>query len=185
LHGFIPSRTDDAVGEEQGSVGDIESSITNELESIRQNNTNKRPQFFTPIKLNVDCLIFVKTRDPIDPVGFVHRICQDAKLCGDPRKMKSRYVNRLTPVSLIGEASEHGVVEVAKRVLAPYFDLSGKTAESEPAREEAEQSSPLARVTTAKEQSKFPGDPTHATRQDHDSGAYSVSRVTPCGSTAV
>lgn len=83
----------------------------------------------TSVKMNVDCLLFVKTQPPVDPVAFVRRICEDAKRCGElPGLMRCRYVNRLTPVSVMGKATEGGLVEVAKEALGAWFDLSGKRA---------------------------------------------------------
>jgi tRNA acetyltransferase TAN1 len=81
----------------------------------------------TPLKMNVDCLLYVKTQPPVDPVAFVRRICEDARRCGDlPGLMRCRYVNRLTPVSVMGKASENGLVEVAREALKEWFDLGGK-----------------------------------------------------------
>ncbi|KAL2163690.1 hypothetical protein VTH06DRAFT_5748 [Thermothelomyces fergusii] len=81
----------------------------------------------TPLKMNVDCLLFVKTRPPIDPVAFVRRICEDARRCEEvPGLMRCRYVNRLTPMTVMGKASENGLVEVARQALGQWFDLSGK-----------------------------------------------------------
>lgn len=80
-----------------------------------------------PLKMNVDCLLFVKTQPPIDPVAFVRRICEDARRCEEiPGLMRCRYVNRLTPVTVMGKASENGLVEVARQALGKWFDLSGK-----------------------------------------------------------
>lgn len=88
----------------------------------------------TPLKMNVDCLLFVKTVSPINPVAFVRRICEDARQSGNPGAgegenlgmMRCRYVNRLTPVSVMGKASENGLVEVAREVLKAWFRLKGE-----------------------------------------------------------
>lgn len=81
----------------------------------------------TPLKMNVDCLLYVKTQPPVDPVAFVRRICEDARRCEElPGVMRCRYVNRLTPVSVMGRATETGLVEVAREVLGRVFDLGGK-----------------------------------------------------------
>jgi hypothetical protein len=63
-------------------------------------------------------VLFFKTKAPIEPVGFVHRICTDAFSSG---RKQSRWVKRLTPMTLIGKATEKGLDEVAKSVLAPNF----------------------------------------------------------------
>jgi tRNA acetyltransferase TAN1 len=75
-------------------------------------------------------LLFVKTKPPVEPVGFVKRICEDTKSGKGPTHLRSRYVNRLTPSTLVGKATEQGIVELARKVLSPWFDLSGKKAET-------------------------------------------------------
>jgi tRNA acetyltransferase TAN1 len=92
---------------------------------MKTNGGNDATRLFTPVKLNIECVLFVKTKPPVEPVDFVKRICEAAR-GGDKRK--TRYVNRLTPVVSIGKATEQGIVEVARKVLAPWFDLSGKKA---------------------------------------------------------
>jgi tRNA acetyltransferase TAN1 len=140
------SRDDGAEDEnEEEEEEDIETAIQKELAAMNSkpgtttgtndnttegggdndNNSNR----MTPVKMNVDCLLFVKTHPPVDPVAFVRRICEDAKRCEEiPGLMRCRYVNRLTPVSVMGKATEAGLVEVAREVLGGLFDLSGKRA---------------------------------------------------------
>ena len=126
---------------------DIEAAIRKEVAALNAERTGAdgagsgsgsgSASLLAPVKLNVDCLLFVKTRPPVDPVAFVRRICEDARRPGtsasasapaaaDPSQFRCRYVNRLTPVSVTGKATEQGLVEIARKVLAPFFDLSGK-----------------------------------------------------------
>jgi hypothetical protein len=79
---------------------------------------------FTPIHLDIPCVLFFKTRPPLDPVDFVHRICQEVVSNPDIRKM--RYINRLTPMTLIGRATERGLEDVAKTVLSQHFQLTAQ-----------------------------------------------------------
>ncbi len=62
--------------------------------------------------------MFFKTRQPVEPVSFVHTICKDAAASGLKR---TRFVKRLTPMTIMGKATESGLAEVAKMVIAPYF----------------------------------------------------------------
>jgi tRNA acetyltransferase TAN1 len=55
----------------------------------------------------------------VDPVPFVEQICRDA--AADPARKRTRFAKRLTPVTLFGPATETGLDEVAKKVLAPHF----------------------------------------------------------------
>ena len=72
-------------------------------------------------------VLFFKTRQPIEPVSFIQRICQDAA-SGIPQKL-CRFVKRLTPITAIEKATEKGLDDVARLVLAPHFhgpDQQGK-----------------------------------------------------------
>lgn len=87
---------------------------------------------FSSVRLDIPCLLFFKTQQPIDPVEFVHRICEE--IVAKPGIRKMRYVNRLTPMSCIGKATEKGLEEVGKEVLGKHFQLS-----SDESRDEEEQ----------------------------------------------
>lgn len=79
---------------------------------------------FTPINLDLQCVLFVKSRPPVEPVDFVHRICEDIASNGGQRK--SRYLNRLIPMTSIGKATEKGLEEVGRTVLVDFFQLTNK-----------------------------------------------------------
>lgn len=87
---------------------------------------------FAPLRLPLDCLIFVKTKPPVEPRQFVRRIVDDAKLVSDRAQRRSRFINRLTPITLMGRATEAGLDELAKEVLAPEFQLVGAEAGAGP-----------------------------------------------------
>ncbi|KAK8203896.1 THUMP domain-containing protein [Phyllosticta capitalensis] len=106
----------DASDEEDG--GDIEAEIKKEIEGIRK--PTKEP-LFRSVRIETDCIMFFKTRSPIDPVEFVRRICEDAMAASAEQKAAGRFVKRLTPMTLMGKATENGLEEVAKQVLAPHF----------------------------------------------------------------
>lgn len=95
---------------------DIEASIRGEVASIRR---PTKPQLFTPIKVDMPCVVFFKTIAPVDPVALVKRICEDAM---DQAAVKrTRFVKRLSPMTLMGRASEEALGKVATEVLAPHF----------------------------------------------------------------
>jgi tRNA acetyltransferase TAN1 len=114
-------------GEEDESVDDIEASIKKEVASMEDAKGSTR--LFSPVHLELECVLFFKTRSPIDPVDFVHRICKEIVSKSDIRRM--RYANRLTPVSVIGRATEKGLEEVARTVLGAHFQLSGEERRAE------------------------------------------------------
>lgn len=68
----------------------------------------------------------MQCKPPVEPVEFCHRLCKDAATIGHGGA-QARYLNRLTPVSVIVKASENGLEEGARRVLADHFKLKPKT----------------------------------------------------------
>jgi tRNA acetyltransferase TAN1 len=69
--------------------------------------------------IDMRTVVFFKVLPPIVPVSFVHRICKDA--ASSASRKQSRSVKRLTPMALMGKATEAGLGEVAQQVLAPHF----------------------------------------------------------------
>lgn len=67
-------------------------------------------------------MIFFKTLPAIDPVDFVHRICEE--IVANPKIRRMKYINRLTPMTLFGKATERGLEEVSKTILGKYFQLN-------------------------------------------------------------
>ncbi|KAI0121644.1 hypothetical protein BJ170DRAFT_130511 [Xylariales sp. AK1849] len=123
LYGIKP----EAVGEgsdEDG--GDIESSIQKEIDSMQPSSQTRRgDSVFDPMRMSMDCLLFMRTKPPVEPRELIRSICEDARLVGDKKQRKSRFINRFTPITHMGKATEHGVEEVAKTVLAEHFQLAG------------------------------------------------------------
>lgn len=78
-------------------------------------------------------MIFFKTRPPVEPVSFVKAICSDAANGVDQKR--SRFVKRLTPMTVIGKATDKGIDDVAGQVVAPHFhgpDRVGRKVRFEP-----------------------------------------------------
>jgi tRNA acetyltransferase TAN1 len=70
-------------------------------------------------------VIFFKTHSPIEPVSFVHKICQDT--ADGVEHQRCRFVKRLTPLSAIAKVSGNGLKDVATQVLAPHFHGPGQS----------------------------------------------------------
>jgi len=119
--------------------GDIEAAIDKELGALKSSGAGaKDGRSFTPTRLNLDCLLFVKTRAPIEPVDFVKTICQGVKEAAASQAggRRSRYLNRLTPITLTGKVADKGIEETARAVLANWFDLKTEgSAEQAPSSE--------------------------------------------------
>ncbi|KAF2671790.1 THUMP domain-containing protein [Microthyrium microscopicum] len=93
----------------------VEDELAQELEELR----DRKTQIFTSMRMGTPCLLFFKTSAPIDPVEFVLSFCNDA--AAHPDRKQTRHAKRLTPITLFGKASEKGLEELAKKVLAPHF----------------------------------------------------------------
>ncbi|MCJ1411685.1 hypothetical protein MMC19_005777 [Ptychographa xylographoides] len=108
--------------EETGDDGnaDIEADIRDEIDGLKSPSSEP---LFQPVRIDVRCVVFFKTLAPIEPVSFVHHICNNL-LHGEGRQ-KSRWTRRLTPMTLMGKATEKGLEEVSKAVLAPHFHAVG------------------------------------------------------------
>lgn len=115
------SNEDDAGADEDAEV-DIEAEINKEIQGLKTQSTKKGALFQT-VKLDIQCVLFFKTRAPIEPVSFVHRICKDA-LEGTTTK-RCRWVKKLTPMTMMGKATPEGLEKVAKHVLEPVFHVEG------------------------------------------------------------
>ncbi|OMP85956.1 hypothetical protein BK809_0002168, partial [Diplodia seriata] len=110
MYGGGAGRDDDAAGVDASTQedADVEAEIAKELEDIRK--PAKEPPF-RHIRVDTDCIMFFKTKAPIEPVEFVRRMCEDA-MASSERKT-GRFIKRLTPMTLMGKAHQKGLEEVA------------------------------------------------------------------------
>ena len=88
------------------------------------NETEEKPKLFSAVRIDIECVLFFKVQPPIDPVEFCHRICKE--IASNPEKKLTRYVNRLSPMTLIGKAIEKGLDELIKAVLPTHFQLAAE-----------------------------------------------------------
>ncbi|KAF3763755.1 hypothetical protein M406DRAFT_262840 [Cryphonectria parasitica EP155] len=123
---------------EQGPVdgddedeGDIESIIQKEVGSLKDKSKSASDRVFTEVRINQECLLFMRCKAPIEPVEFSRRICQDALTVGHG-SARARYLNRLTPVTIITKATESGLEEGARKALASHFKLKPKETSTGP-----------------------------------------------------
>ncbi|KAF1808509.1 THUMP domain-containing protein [Eremomyces bilateralis CBS 781.70] len=99
-----------------GAPVDIEAEINEELAGMK---TKKHDSMFTIVKTGIQCVIFIKTKPPIDPVILVHRVCKDA--FNQERDKRVRFVKRLVPITKFAKAYEPDLVSLAEDVLRPHF----------------------------------------------------------------
>ncbi|KAK2754054.1 hypothetical protein FQN54_007223 [Arachnomyces sp. PD_36] len=102
--------------------GDIEAQIKKEIEGMKPaKRANNAP--FQIIKMDVQCVSFIKLNKNIDPSSLVHRICVDAE--ANPEQARCRWIRRLTPVTQTRKVLGGGLEELAALVLKPYFHSDG------------------------------------------------------------
>ncbi|ODQ64840.1 hypothetical protein NADFUDRAFT_47403 [Nadsonia fulvescens var. elongata DSM 6958] len=103
----------------------IEDAIAREVNEIKQstkvtglNKNSKVLPVFTPISVGCECVLFIRTRKPVDPVDFSLRLCREMKESGSKR---TRYTQRLIPVSLTATGNLDELSKLADIVLKPHF----------------------------------------------------------------
>ncbi|KAI1181014.1 hypothetical protein F4777DRAFT_527905 [Nemania sp. FL0916] len=129
LFGISPDAADEA--SEGQEPEDVEAAIEKELAALKRSSKKSKDADapFDILKMNVDCVLFVRTRAPIDPLVLVKEICKDAAAATDRSLWRSRFINKLTPVTFTGKAIEKGLEDVVRKVLPDHFRLAGDEVE--------------------------------------------------------
>ena len=99
---------------------DIEASVAAELESLKPKPENPEP--WTMITLDIPCVSFIRlsqTPTPVEPVALVHKICTDAASASTTKR--SRYIKRLTPMTLIKKSLGGGLESLCTAILPTHF----------------------------------------------------------------
>ncbi|CAG8491999.1 12109_t:CDS:2, partial [Cetraspora pellucida] len=94
---------------------DIESSIAKELAQMKRPHTSRR---FASIQTGTDCVTFIKTNPPVDPVQLVHYILTDLY---NTKQKKTRFCKRLIPITQTCYANMNDIKKLAEVVLYPHF----------------------------------------------------------------
>ncbi|KAI0467278.1 hypothetical protein F4859DRAFT_273214 [Xylaria cf. heliscus] len=128
----ISSGANDATDatDEDHEPEDIEATIEKELAAMKNPASKPKDGPFDLLRMNVDCVLFVRTRAPVDPLVLVREICKDAAVAKDRSMWRSRFINKLTPITLTGKATEKGLEDVAGQVLAEHFQLAESATET-------------------------------------------------------
>ncbi|KTW27279.1 hypothetical protein T552_02262 [Pneumocystis carinii B80] len=93
--------------------GSLEDQISQELAILK-----KKERWLQPINIKTSCVIFIRTRWPLDPVQIVRYVCE--KICSSGVK-GIRWSKRMTPVTLTASATLLDLQNLAEKVLQPYF----------------------------------------------------------------
>ncbi|EPQ64455.1 BgtA-20951 [Blumeria graminis f. sp. tritici] len=123
LYGIIA----DAPQVEEEEDDDIEAYIQKEIKALGK--SKSAPKLFSPVYLDLQCVLFFKTGPPIDPVKFVEDIIK--LVVEEPNLYRTRYINRLTPMTLMEKATEKGLQELSSKVLSKHFRLATHDSQEE------------------------------------------------------
>ncbi|KAI5970239.1 hypothetical protein CANMA_000851 [Candida margitis] len=106
--------------EETGDLS-IEEKIQLELSEMEEAKTNPKANYLQPIDIDVECVVFIKTRKPIDPAVLVQKYVEE---CYESGTKTTRTTQKLTPISdscsATGDTEEH-LKDLSKRVLQKHF----------------------------------------------------------------
>ncbi|SCV04683.1 LAME_0H20406g1_1 [Lachancea meyersii CBS 8951] len=103
----------------------VEEQINKELETLKaQKSDPKNKEILRFVDLNCECVVFCKTRKPVVPETFVHKIMKEF---ADPnvKHKRTRYIQKLTPVTFSCNASLPELTKLAQQVLKPHFHEEG------------------------------------------------------------
>lgn len=98
----------------------IEDQIKREVEGMK-NPLGK--ELLKPIELDCECLVFIKTRKPIEPDVLVQRLCEESLTL---RVKTTRYTQRLSPVSFSVTPTLEELRKLSAKVMAPHFHTEGQ-----------------------------------------------------------
>ncbi|KAI5842508.1 hypothetical protein DFP73DRAFT_479854, partial [Morchella snyderi] len=118
LYGLDPP-TEGAENVEEEEDEDIEAAIQREISGLKEKG-DKSKKLFLNVKLDLDCVVFFRTKEPCVPTEIVH-----ALLSGKVQS-QSMWTHRLTPISRTGKATPEVLEEIAREVLKPHFHEEGQ-----------------------------------------------------------
>lgn len=100
----------------------VEVSIEEELRRLKEKPKQAKSKYtFLPVPSALECVFFMKVRDPVNPVEFVYEICNAVENSADSLDRKLKHVNRLSPVINIGKSLEHGIEKIGREQLSRTF----------------------------------------------------------------
>ncbi|EEQ84055.2 THUMP domain-containing protein [Blastomyces dermatitidis ER-3] len=109
--------------EEEKEEDDIEAQIRKEVDDLKPNKDKKNTNPFQAVKLDIPCLSFIKIDKTLDPVQIAHRLCTEAR--ENPSKKRSRWIQRITPITLTQKVLGGGIEQLSREVLKPHFHSGG------------------------------------------------------------
>ncbi|OJD13841.1 hypothetical protein AJ78_05737 [Emergomyces pasteurianus Ep9510] len=117
------SDADGKTQQEANEEDDIETQIRKEIDDMKRSKSSKNNNPFQAVKLDIPCLSFIKIDKTLDPVQIAHRLCTDAR--ANPIKKRSRWIQRITPITLTQKVLGGGLEQLSLEVLKPHFHSGG------------------------------------------------------------
>lgn len=112
----------------ESAEDDIAAQIAAELSDIKSSERSRGPSSkktaaprFKNVETDTECFLFISVSPPFDPYLLVYTILSDVDLSGEPR---SRFVQRLTPVTATCAANQTDLTALARTILPSYFSTS-------------------------------------------------------------
>ncbi|OJD20839.1 hypothetical protein ACJ73_07824 [Blastomyces percursus] len=109
--------------EEEKDGDDIEAQIHKEVDDMKPNKDKKITSPFQAVKLDIPCLSFIKIDKTLDPVQIANRLFTEAR--ENPTKKRSRWIQRITPITLTQKVLGGGIEQLSREVLKPHFHAGG------------------------------------------------------------
>ncbi|CAB4476067.1 hypothetical protein RhiirA5_350926 [Rhizophagus irregularis] len=107
--------SDNEGSDNEGSDNDVESSIAKEIAQMKESHKSRR---FMSIPTGTDCVVFIKTNPPVNPIELVHSILIDLYNTG---KKKTRFSMRMIPITKTCYANMNDIKKMAEEILKPRF----------------------------------------------------------------
>lgn len=95
----------------------IEEKIEKELNDMQETKGTKK-EILKSIDLGCECLVFIKTRRPIEPATFVEKLCEEFS---QSKVKTTRYTQKLSPITFSVTPTMEEIKKLAQRVLGPHF----------------------------------------------------------------
>ncbi|KAJ3042605.1 hypothetical protein HK097_001967 [Rhizophlyctis rosea] len=93
----------------------IEDAFANEMKEMKK---PKQQKLFYPMTMSMDCVVFIRTLPPIDPVHLVHRIFLDL---AEKKRRKTRLTQRLIPISKTCHAGIDDITALTRELTKDVF----------------------------------------------------------------
>lgn len=113
-----PKEDSGEIKEEELSVEDKIKKELAELENTKGQDKKSTKSILQPIDLGCECLVFIKTKKPIEPAELVHKLCEEVSTT---KAKNTRFTQKLTPITFSVSASQEELVKLAEKVLKPHF----------------------------------------------------------------